>query len=67
MESARPAFQALQSSGSVSRSPDHKFGLGDEAGACLKPWPFTPGTKDGVAVPVLVQVEMRFTVRKPSR
>jgi hypothetical protein len=29
----------------------------------VKQWQFTPGTKDGVAVPVLVDVEMTFTLR----
>jgi hypothetical protein len=28
--------------------------------------PASPGTKDGVAVPVLVEVEMTFTIRKKS-
>jgi len=50
----------------VIRSLDREFGLDDEAVACLKQWRFTPGTKDGVAVPVLVSVEMSFTLR-PSR
>ena len=48
----------------VVRSLDHRFGLDDEAVACLKQWRFTPGTKDGAAIPVLVQVEMTFTLRK---
>ena len=51
----------------VTRSLDREFGLDNEAVACLKQWRFAPGTKDGVAVPVLVQVEMTFTLRKPSR
>jgi hypothetical protein len=57
MESARLVFTLCSRVGSLPRSLDHKFGLRDEAIACLKQWWFTPGTKDGVAVPVLVQVE----------
>jgi protein TonB len=48
----------------VTRSLDKKFGLDDEAVKALRKWRFEPGTKDGVAVPVLVEVEMTFTVRK---
>jgi protein TonB len=50
----------------VKRSLDRRFGLDDEAIAALKKWRFAPGTgtKDGVAVPVLVEIEMSFTVRK---
>jgi hypothetical protein len=31
----------------------------------LKQWQFTPGQKDGSAVPVLVAVEMTFSIGKP--
>ena len=48
----------------VRRSLDRKFGLDDEAVRTLKQWRFAPGTKDGVAVPVLVEVEMTFSLRK---
>ena len=48
----------------VTRSLDRRFGLDDEAVATVKEWEFTPGQKDGVAVPVLVEVEMTFTLRK---
>jgi TonB family protein len=50
----------------VTRSLDHMFGLDDECVKALKQWLFTPGTKDGVAVRVLVDVEMTFTIRKKS-
>ena len=30
----------------------------------VKKWKFTAGTKDGVAVPVLVEIEMTFSLRK---
>jgi putative transcriptional regulator len=56
-------FRLCSRVGSLSRSPDHKCGQGDEAVACVKQWRFTPGTKDGVAVPVLVLVEITVTVR----
>ena len=48
----------------VMRSLDREFGLDDEAVRTLKKWSFAPGKKDGVAVPVLVEIEMTFTLRK---
>ena len=48
----------------VIRSLDRQFGLDDEAVKALKKWRFKPGKKDGVAVPVLVAVEMTFNLRK---
>lgn len=49
----------------VVRSLDRRYGLDDEAVKALKQWQFTPGQKDGVAVPVVVEVEMTFTIGKP--
>jgi TonB family protein len=48
----------------VVRSLDKTFGLDEAAVAAMKQWLFKPGKKDGVAVPVLVAVEMTFTLRK---
>jgi protein TonB len=48
----------------VTRSLDKKFGLDDEAVRAIRKWRFEPGTKDGAAVPVLIEAEMTFTVRK---
>lgn len=48
----------------VKRSLDRKYGLDDAAIASLKEFRFTPGTKDGVAVPVLISFEVDFSVRK---
>jgi len=48
----------------VVRSLDKQFGLDEAAVAAMKKWRFKPGTRDGVAVPVMVAVEMTFTVRK---
>jgi len=48
----------------VMRSLDTRYGLDDEAVKALKQWQFTPGQKDGAAVPVVVQVEMTFTIGK---
>ena len=47
------------------RSLDKRYGLDDESVKALKQWQFTPGQKDGVAVPVVVEVEMTFTIGKP--
>ncbi len=48
----------------VQRSLDREYGLDDEAVRAVKQWRFAAGTKDGVAVPVLVEVEMTFALRK---
>jgi protein TonB len=48
----------------VTRSLDRQFGLDDQAVSALKTWRFRAGTRNGVAVPVLVEVEMSFTLRK---
>jgi TonB family protein len=48
----------------VVHSLDKEFGMDDEAIETLKQWRFEPGKKDGEAVPVLVAVEMTFTIRK---
>lgn len=48
----------------VVRSLDKRYGLDDEAVKALKQWQFTPGKKDGVSVPVVIEVEMSFSVGK---
>ena len=44
----------------VKRSLDQRYGLDDAAVAAVKQWQFATGTKDDVAVPVVVEVEMAF-------
>jgi outer membrane biosynthesis protein TonB len=39
----------------------------EEAVRTLRQWTFKPGTKDGVAVPVRVEVEMTFTLGSGPR
>ena len=51
----------------VVRSLDKRYGLDDAAASALKQWQFTPGQKDGIAVPVLVEVEMTFSTGKPRK
>ena len=51
----------------VARSLDQKFGLDEHCVKTLKQWQFEPGKKDGVAVPVLVDVEMTFSLGLPKR
>lgn len=47
------------------RSLDKEFGLDDAAVAAVKQWTFKPGrTMDGNAVPVLVNIELTFSLRK---
>jgi TonB family protein len=47
----------------VTRSLDQTFGLDQEAIKTVKKWRFAPGTKLGQPVPVLVEIEMTFTLR----
>lgn len=49
----------------VVRSLDKQYGLDDQAVQAVKQWEFRPGrTKDGQAVPVLVNIELTFSTRK---
>jgi TonB family protein len=47
----------------VARSLDVEHGLDEEAVKAMKQWTFRPGTKDGKAVPVQVEVEMTFRLK----
>ena len=47
----------------IVRSLDSKFGLDQEAIKTLKQWRFRPGLRLGQPVPVLIVVEMSFTIR----
>ena len=47
----------------VIRSLDATFGLDQEALNTIKQWRFLPGTLAGRAVPVLIEVELTFTLR----
>ena len=47
----------------VVRSLDSTFGLDQEAIKAAKQWRFSPGMKDGAPVPVVVTIEMSFTLR----
>jgi len=49
----------------VVRSLDQQFGLDNEAVKAASGWRFTPGTRNGVPVPVLITIEMTFTLGKP--
>jgi TonB family protein len=49
----------------VVHSLDKQYGLDEAAVAAVKEWTFKPGrTKDGQAVPVLVDIELTFALRK---
>jgi TonB family protein len=47
----------------VVRSLDRTFGLDLEAIKAVKRWRFVPGTRFGQPVPVLVEIELTFTLR----
>ncbi len=47
----------------VTRSLDQTFGLDQEAIKTVKKWRFAPGTRLGQPVPVLVEIELTFTLR----
>jgi periplasmic protein TonB len=47
----------------VLRSLDPTFGLDQEAIKAARQWRFSPGMKLGEAVPVLVTIELQFTLR----
>jgi protein TonB len=47
----------------VVKSLDSTFGLDQEAVKAAKQWRFSPGTRFGEPVPVLVTIELAFSVR----
>ena len=47
----------------VVRSLDGTFGLDQEAIKAVRRWRFRPGTRFGQPVPVLVEIELTFTLR----
>ena len=47
----------------ITRSLDPTFGLDQEALKAVKRWRFRPGTRAGQPVPVLVEIELTFTLR----
>jgi protein TonB len=47
----------------VIRSLDWTFGLDQEAVKTVKLWRFTPGTSAGRVVPMVVEIELTFTLR----
>jgi protein TonB len=47
----------------IVKSLDRKYGLDDQAVIAMKQWLFEPGKKDGKAVPVVITVEMTFTLK----
>jgi protein TonB len=48
----------------VIRSLDATYGLDQEAIKAAKQWVFAPGTRNGQPVPVMVSIELTFTLGK---
>jgi protein TonB len=48
---------------SVVSSLDAKYGLDEAAVRAVEQWRFAPGTKNGRPVPVVVTLEVRFSLR----
>jgi TonB family protein len=48
----------------VLRSLDTTYGLDQEAIKAAKQWKFAPGTRNGEPVPVMVTIELTFTLGK---
>jgi TonB family protein len=48
----------------ITKSLDTEHGLDKQATDALRQWRFQPGMKDGKPVPVRVEIEMRFTLKK---
>ena len=51
----------------VVRSLDRFYGLDKAAVDAAKQWTFDPGLRDGLAVPVMVTIEMTFAMDEPVR
>lgn len=51
----------------ITQSLDTEHGLDKQAADALSQWRFEPGSKDGKPVPVRVDVEMRFSLRRSAR
>jgi protein TonB len=47
----------------IIRSLDPTFGLDEEAKKTVRKWRFSPGSRLGQPVAVLVEIEMTFTLR----
>jgi TonB family protein len=45
------------------QSVDAKYGMDEQCVATVRQWRFQPGTKNGVPVPVIVSIEMHFTLK----
>ena len=47
----------------IVRSLDPVFGLDQQAIRAVKQWRFAPGTRRGQPIPMLVTIELTFTLR----
>jgi protein TonB len=47
----------------IVRSLDARFGLDHQAVRAVRQWRFAPGTRRGQPIPMLVTIELTFTLR----
>ena len=47
----------------ITRSLDARYGLDDAALRAASEWRFAPGEKDGKPVPVVITLELTFTLK----
>ncbi len=47
----------------ITRSLDSTFGLDQEALKAARQWKFVPGMRQGEPVPVIITIELTFTLR----
>jgi periplasmic protein TonB len=48
----------------VTQSLDREHGLDEEAIRTVRQWQFAPGRRDGAPVPVVVDLQLSFVLRK---
>jgi TonB family protein len=58
------ATDGVVSKATIIRSLDDRFGLDEEALKAARQWRFEPAMRNGVPVPVVITIELSFTLKK---